>query len=1318
MFSRILFPSVFALSVALSPIVASAGETVGVQPAPLRGGITADSCFVHIDSNQYTVNSTSLPRFYHEIKVGEPCGTGYEVEIRYPEYQNLSTGELKALRKLQKMGQLASDSDVCKDGVTLLPEQVTTGGLNMETRLSVSRKQGYLGVSFSPVVLHKGQWKRILSCQLLVRPRTGAASPVAAPSSVSAAESRWAAKSVLAEGKWVKIRVSDEGIYQLTASDIQKMGFTSLDKVKVYGYGGLLQNEVFAFPSVDERMLQTHTPDDLEEVPTLTTSDGRKLFWAEGTVRYKWNSGTQRYTHIQNHYSNYSYYFLTEGDSPSSVQRLSEISLDEASAILEEVPAVAVYEKDTYSWYCGGRGMFDSHDFSTNSVFSYRLTLPQMSANGTKTVEVRMGASAKGAASPFNISLNGTKLGTFSVKGYDESRASAKAELFTFNRVTTLQSDLSNIFQFTSQSNHSARLDYIRINYPRLLSIVDRPYSFSPQKSGTVALQVRNASGTSHVWRIGQPGSPTAEVPSTLSADGLLTAVTSTPVRRFVCFDESKDYASPEYIGDVANQNLHGQEPVDYIIIVPASGKLVEQAERLLKLHNVRSGLTGRVVRADELYNEFSSGTPDANAYRRYLKMFYDRAGNDEQAVPRFCLLMGKASWDNRLLTSATSKYKADDLLLAFEVDGNATDIGTIYSFCTDDFFGFLDDGEGSDFGFGKLDIALGRMSCLTAEDAERLVDKVEEYLQNTNVGSWKNTIVTLADNGNANQHMSDAEAAANAVERAAPAFDIQRVYWDRYTRTSSATGFTYPQATERLHQLMAEGALIFNYSGHGSPGTISNSQVLKTNDFRKSYASGMPLWVLASCEIYPFDSEEESLAETSLYLANGGSIAFICATRGVYAVKNTVLNRSVTSLLLSPRADGTYNTMGEALQKSKVEMVENGTENTLNKAKYVFFGDPALHLSLPTGRLVLDSINGKAISDGAELTTLPAGSMAVFAGHVCTEGAGDAIDESFKGTVTCTVYDCEENVVCKNNAGEGNITPFEFTERSKKIFQGTSDVEGGKFRFAFTVPRDISYSDRPGRINLYAANTDHSREYHGFSETFCLNGTSSAQADTIPPKVMLYVNNIDNPDYTITDENPVIIADIFDESGINNAGIGLGHDIELVIDDDYTNYVNLKSSFNYDAGSYQKGQIIYPLSGMNRGLHKVSLRVWDVSNNYSITDAHFIVRSDYHSGMHTDGYITSTRNPASTQTSLITYFPENAAEPGLVVYEVYDTRGRIVYKHCLNAEPSARSAIHQWDLCGNDHQPLPDGLYFYRAVINSSNGRFETDAQKIIISR
>lgn len=1316
MLSRILNPGVFALSVAMLPMVVCADEAVRVQSATVQGGITADSCFVHIDSNYYSVSEESLPRFYHEVEVGEPCSAGYDVEIRYPEYQKLSGKELKAVRRLQKVGEVASDAEVAQDGIVLLPEKVSTGGLHLDTQLSISRKQGYLGISFSPVVLHEGQWKRILSCQIAVKPRGASVSQRAVAAVAADAEERWAEKSVLAEGKWAKIRVSQEGIYQLTESDIQKMGFSSLDKVKVYGYGGLIQNEVFTFPVVDERLNQNRTPDDLVEVPTLTTSDGRRLFWAEGTLYYKWNSSTQRYTHVQNPYSNYSYYFITEGDSPASVQQLSEVSLDETDVIMTDVPYVTVYEKDAYSWYQGGRNMFDSHDFSTNSLFSYRLATPGLSTSGNKTVEVRMGASSSSDVTPFNVNLNGSKLGTFSVNRYDPTIGVAKAELFTFNRVTTLQGEGSNTFQFSAQTNHSARLDYIRINYQRTLSLSEQPYSFSPQKSGTVALQIQNANATTHVWRIGQYGSPTAEVPSTLASDGMLTAVTSTAARRFVCFDESLSYASPEYVGSVANQNLHGSENVDYVIIVPASGKLVSQAERLLSLHKERRGLTGCVVRADELYNEFSSGTPDANAYRRFLKMLYDRADNVEKVMPRYCLLMGKASWDNRLITSLTSKYNADDLLLSYEYDASNVEVGTIYSICTDDFFGFLDDGEGGDVSQNKLDIALGRMTCLTEDDAKCLVDKVESYMNNTVVGNWKNTVVMLGDNGNGNGHMQDAESAAKVIAQANPSIDIQRVYWDRYARTSSATGFTYPQATERIHQLMSDGALVFNYSGHGSPNSISKSQVLQTKDFRQSYSS-MPLWVLASCEIFPFDSEEESLAETSLYLPGSGSIAFICATRAVYAISNTVLNRSVSSLLFTPNADGTYNTMGEALQKSKIQMIESSTEKTINKAKYVFFGDPALHLSFPTGRLVLDSINGKSIQDIDTLVVLPAGSLATFSGHVCVDDTFNECDEGFTGTVTATIYDSEETVTCKNNDGE-DIQPYVFTERSKKIFQGTSAAEKGRFRFVLTIPRDISYSESAGRINLYAVNTDKSREYHGYSETFCLNGTSISEVDTIPPTVYLYVNSIENPDYVITDENPILIADIYDKSGINNAGIALGHDIELTLDDDYANYINLKPYFNYDAGSYQKGQIVYPLSGISRGTHKASIRVWDVNNNYTVTDTHFIVRSDYNTGMTTDGYITSTQNPASSVTNLITYFPENAEEPGLVVYEVYDTRGRIVYKQSVSVEASARSSTHQWDLCGNNHQPLPDGLYFYRAVISSANGRFETDAQKIIISR
>ena len=68
---------------------------------------------------------------------------------------------------------------------------------------------------------------------------------------------------------------------------------------------------------------------------------------------------------------------------------------------------------------------------------------------------------------------------------------------------------------------------------------------------------------------------------------------------------------------------------------------------------------------ADELYNEFSSGTPDANAYRRYLRMLSDKA-QSEADMPKYLLLFGDCVWDNRMLTSGCRILNTDDYLLCF----------------------------------------------------------------------------------------------------------------------------------------------------------------------------------------------------------------------------------------------------------------------------------------------------------------------------------------------------------------------------------------------------------------------------------------------------------------------------------------------------------------------------------------------------------------------------------------------------------------------------------------------------------------------------
>lgn len=68
----------------------------------------------------------------------------------------------------------------------------------------------------------------------------------------------------------------------------------------------------------------------------------------------------------------------------------------------------------------------------------------------------------------------------------------------------------------------------------------------------------------------------------------------------------------------IANQDHHADDFIDMLIVIPASGELAQQAERLKTIHETNDNLRVRIIPADELYNEFSSGTPDANAYRRY----------------------------------------------------------------------------------------------------------------------------------------------------------------------------------------------------------------------------------------------------------------------------------------------------------------------------------------------------------------------------------------------------------------------------------------------------------------------------------------------------------------------------------------------------------------------------------------------------------------------------------------------------------------------------------------------------------------------------
>lgn len=1274
--------------------------------APLS--LAAQREFVHISTADYVIVD-SLPLFTQEIAV-EQGSARPEVALIYPEYAPLSAEERKWVARIEReVGRVSQPQ--------------------LEVSEVTEQKRKRLVVTFIPFVYREGKWQRITSCQLKVQspvhheevqPRAGkmqrkSLADARSTRATSSAAERWATTSVLSQGRWVKIRVSQEGIYNLSADFLRRAGFSQPERVKVFGYGGLQQDERLQFGAEDASVDSHRVPDDLVEVPTLREGN-QLLFWAEGTQRRTYDKANGKWAHENNYYSRFSYYFLTEGDAPQRIATLPAVEVSPTET-LESVPFSAIWDVDEAGMYQGGRRMFDGHDFATQNRKAFSVAVPDLAEGaGEVPVEISFSAASSTSTTTAEVQLNGALLGRLSASSFNTLTSSATLDTKTFRG--KIQAGNNN-FVVTTTAGNSARMDFVRISYPRQLNVASAPYSFSPQASGVTALSVQNANATTRLWRIGQMGSVTAEVPRSALEGSKATFTTDTPARRFVAFNSAQQFPNPELVGEIATQNLHADSGIDYVIIVPASGKLVAQAERLAALHRQHSGLNVKVVRADQLYNEFSSGTPDANAYRRYLKMLYDRAEGDIRA-PRYLLLLGKSPWDNRFLTEDWKRENPDDYLLAYEQDASNYNIGTVNSYVTDDFYALLDDGEGDDIAREKPDLATGRMVAITAEQAKVLVDKVERYLSNVDAGEWKNNVVMLGDDGDANEHMEDAERVSKEYESGSGGrLNLSKIYWDRYTRVPSAIGFTYPMVRQQALRHMEEGAAIFNYSGHGAPFQISHEASLQLADFKKAYNNKPTLWVLASCEIYPFDAREDNIAEEFLYQPTGGSIAFMCATRAVYATQNNALNRRFAYHVVGSDEQGNRIAMGEALRMAKNDLLTTAgksyrdIDNSINKLKYVYFGDPALVLSIPTGSVVVDSINGQAVTSAMRLQ-LEAGSVVRFSGHVTTSAqTTGTLDENFSGVVSATIYDRLETIVCKDNDGSAaqrNRRPLTFSERGNAVFKGSTRVEKGRFSLEAIVPRNISYSTDAARLSLYAVSDDKKTECNGVNEQFYLNGTAnSATPDTLAPKVVAYLNQVEQADYAIVGQNATLIADISDDMGINASQGSLGHDMELTLDNEAPLSVN--EHFTFALGSYNRGQLVYPLTNLAPGQHTLRLRVWDVNDNATTSTLRFIVSAT--NGAETT--LTATENPARTSTTFVANFPASD-KGGELSLDVNGASGQTVYTLQQSLGAGQGSWSQSWALRSNNGAPLAAGLYVCRLNVRSADGQKHTASYKLIV--
>ena len=1096
--------------------------------------------------------------------------------------------------------------------------------------------------------------------------------------------SRYASESVLNSGKWVKIQVAEDGIYKLTAADLKKMGFSNLDKVAVYGYGGWPLDEDFSTTYID----------DVPEVAVWRSAD-YLLFYGKGPRKWEYSSSDKSFIHTNNPYSNYGYYFVSEKETTG---RTMEKAASAAGATLQVTTFddYVLHEEELVSVNSSGRELY-GESFTSTLSRDFTISVPGITNDEGKAT---LSFISRGNGT-ITMNVDGSALisGSVSVPSdeYEVARELYRERAWMADKGETVKVNIG----YSTTGHKNVHLNYFRLQMKRQLKVYDN-YTFfrSLSARGNASrFVIQGADASTLVFDVTDGVNPQQMETSLNGTELSFSIPASASLREFVVVKPSQIKA-PVTVGEVANQNLHALPQQDMIII--AQPNFTTQAERLAEAHRTKDNLTVRVVTPESIYNEFSSGTPDATAYRRFMKMFYDRKTSEADA-PKYLLLFGDGSFDNRKLTSAWKSVDMSNMLLTYQTENSLSS----QSYVIDDYFGFLDDADNKkSLQNKKLCLGIGRFPIRTVEQATQMVDKVISYMENKNTGSWKNNLCFMADDGSntdgfMTEHMEFADQLAGYVESEHPEFLVNKLYYDAYKKDMTAG--TYPDVRSGLQKLLKDGLLLFNYTGHGGTTALSDEKVLTQTDINQFTYTHLPVWVTATCDFTRFDDLNTSAGEDVFLNKSSGGIALFTTVRVAYSRPNFPINDNVIRNLFE-RNNGRRRTLGEVMQATK------NTLSSVYKLGFCLIGDPAVKMAYPEFGMKVTTVNGQSV-DGNSISFKALEKITVE-GEVL-DASGQLVTD-FTGIVNPTVKDSKVTVTCLKNSNKDDSPAFTFTDYPNTIFIGNDSVRNGKFSFTFTVPKDISYSNLQGKMNLYAVDTESGNEAQGNFDNFIVGGTSdTAETDTIGPEIRaLYLNDTTFVDGGQVNTTPYFVAELWDKSGVNITGSSVGHDMMLVIDESTVLSYNLNSYYELLLGEDGTGIVKFPIPALEPGKHTAEFWVWDILNNSTVRTFTFEVVEGLKPFLFD---VIATPGIAREQVTfhLMHNRPESWMRVGIMVY---DLAGRQLWKH----EESGTSGLFEnytvsWDLTSGGARMRP-GVYIYRAAISTDNSKDATKARKFII--
>lgn len=1110
----------------------------------------------------------------------------------------------------------------------------------------------------------------------------------------------YAPSSKLAEGQWVKIAVQESGMCQITADDISNWGLGSdLSQIHIFGYGGAPLSEV---------MLSDNYFDDLPQVPVVRSGD-RILFYAQGPTTWKRQNNLIPYVQVQHPYANTGCYLVTNSTRYYDI----DITLADNSPTgpLKSTYIERLYhEQNIINPGHTGRNYL-GENFVNNYTQTFQFDLNGLVDSSMVSVYPVFAAKTTDDNGSLTYWYNGTQLEQTNADiirvcnnlNYEHYRLAESVKQFTLDGTDQLW---FRINFYCPGTVYEARLDFITVNYERHLAMRNGCLAFGlDNASNDNTYQLTGCAGPTRVWDVTVPSSPVQQ--NITTTDSIAAFSPSTSGRReFIAFDESATtYPHPELVGNVCNQDIHAQATPDMIILAPAA--YLEQAQRVAALHERYDHFSVLVLDHEQVFNEFSSGTPDAMAYRRLCKMFYDRGESQDGHRLQYLLLFGGGNYDNRLIDTEASSLDYPKLITW----QSKISFSDEESFTTDDFFAVLDDGSGINDN-EKMNIAVGRMIFRSEDEARTVVDKFENYITKPDYGSWKNRIMFVADDEDNAMHMQQSNRMVNTIRgNGGENLVYDYVYIDAFDAVIEDWRRTYPDARAKMFNSLNEGTLWWNYIGRSNTQQWTSEGLLTPSDVESQLNySHLPVLYAATADFFRFDNDSLSSGEHMFINPNGGVIAAICPARITYLSPNGQMDQAVASHIFTGDENGCATRIGDIIKMAKNDVPAMSN----NHRRFFVFGDPAMRLAYAPLTAHIETINGRAVDDeNYEPLVFQAHESVDFVGKII--GLDGNVATDFNGAIVSTLFGPEQSVTTNGYGISGE--EFTYDEWSNRLTVNSDTVVNGEFTVSVIIPGEVNdeYNDRPALINLYAYDSRDTLEAKGSSSDFYIFEDEQL-TDTIGPDIITmvlddetFINGCD------VNDSPLLMATVADETGVNLSSAGSKHCMTLTLDGNiiYNDVVN-----HYTPTSAQQGKlgdIRYQLNDLPEGMHSLTLSVWDVHNNMSEKTITFNVTNS------AVPEITAPENldiyTAFDGSDMTFYVRHNRLGADVsVTIEVYDLMGRCVWQSAPSGDSDMFTTPVTWNMQDNGGTRVPGGIYIYRATITAGGVQMVTRAQKLAI--